>query len=1027
VDRPAAPSVRVVVVAHDPGEWFEDSLASIAAQDYPRLSVSVVVSGVAGADDAFGARVHRVVADAEVVPLLADRGFSPAANAAIGGASGAFLLICHDDVALAPDAVRLLVEEAIRSNAAVVGPKLVDWDDPRRILQVGIGADKTGAESPHAERGELDQEQHDAVRDVFAVPSACVLVRRDLFEALGGFDEVMSFHGEDLDLCWRAHVAGARVMLVPDAVVGHREALATRRDTSDGQRLRRRHEVRMLLSNYGLVHSLLVIPQAVLFALAEMVVACGSLRFGRAREIASAWVWNFGHFAAIIGRRRSLATLRLLPDGEVRHLQVRGFARLSAFFRERSLEDLDRGGVVERGRELARQARSGPMRVSILTWAVVLIVFFFGSRHLITRGIPVVGDLAPFGDGLGDLYSGWFDSLRTTGLGSDGWAPPGFAVLSLAGTFALGQLGLLRTVLVLGVIPVGGLGVSQLLRPFSSRAVALVGVITYLVVPLPYNALANGSWTALILYGAAPWVLARLASAEALPPFGLAARGTTRGHVVVLGLVVGAVGALAPELLLLVGFMIVAMALGSLLAGTTPHAGRLLAAGIGGVAIALVLELPWVLDLVGGERSWTPLLGARSTAAGELGAGELMRFAIGPLDPGVAGWALLGAASLSVVLARDWRLVWALRGWILYVGAVALAWVGQQGWFTQSIPRPEVLLVPGAVGIALAVGMGMASFQLDLHQYGFGWRQLVPAAAAAALVVAAVPVLGASFDGRWDMPRGDFTTSLAGVDDDAADDSFRTLWIGDADVLGLGAWPLDDNTAFAVAPGAQPDVTARWPGQLDDATAAVADVLDTTVARGTDRLGRLLAPMGIRYVVVVERLAPAPFGDIERPVDPLLVERLAEQLDLERLDTRDGLVVFRNSEPAALALAVGGGQLDDTTDPFDANAIRVDPDALVFGSGADGRVSAPVGPGRDVFVSSAAGDWHVSVDGVGVDGASAYGWAEVFDTSADGGVVDIERSTPTSHRLILVAQILLWLVVAAYGLRELARPVREAM
>ena len=63
-----------------------------------------------------------------------------------------------------------------------------------------MGADKTGAPAPYVERGELDQEQHDAVRDVFYVPGAATLVRADLFAALGGFDPGIELLGEDLDL-----------------------------------------------------------------------------------------------------------------------------------------------------------------------------------------------------------------------------------------------------------------------------------------------------------------------------------------------------------------------------------------------------------------------------------------------------------------------------------------------------------------------------------------------------------------------------------------------------------------------------------------------------------------------------------------------------------------------------------------------------------------------------------------------------------------------------------------------------------
>ena len=79
-----------------------------------------------------------------------------------------------------------------------------------------MAVDKSGVPPAHlAEPGELDQEQHDAVRDVFLAPGGCTLVRADLFASLGGFDPAMTLYGEDLDLCWRAQIAGARVVVAP--------------------------------------------------------------------------------------------------------------------------------------------------------------------------------------------------------------------------------------------------------------------------------------------------------------------------------------------------------------------------------------------------------------------------------------------------------------------------------------------------------------------------------------------------------------------------------------------------------------------------------------------------------------------------------------------------------------------------------------------------------------------------------------------------------------------------------------------
>jgi GT2 family glycosyltransferase len=220
-----APPVVAVIVAHDPGPWFEETLASLGSQSYEELSILVL--DAASAED-LTARVAGVLPNAYVRRFSQNRGFGATANEVSSMVDGAaYYLICHDDVALDPDAVQFLVEEAFRSNAGIVSPKLVSWDDPARLLEVGMTADKGGSVVGRVQPQEIDHGQHDSVRDVFVAPGGCTLIRADLFAELGGFDPAIVAMGEDLDFCWRAQVAGARIIVAPDARVRHREGLAS--------------------------------------------------------------------------------------------------------------------------------------------------------------------------------------------------------------------------------------------------------------------------------------------------------------------------------------------------------------------------------------------------------------------------------------------------------------------------------------------------------------------------------------------------------------------------------------------------------------------------------------------------------------------------------------------------------------------------------------------------------------------------------------------------------------------------------
>ena len=238
------------MVVFNPGDWFDEVLDGLADQDYANLKSLFLVVGEPGdVPD----RVRQRVPNAFVRAVGNVAGYGPAANEVLRLVEGdnGFFCFLHDDVALDPGAIRLLVEEMYRSNAGIVGPKLVSWDDPGVLQHVGLGVDRFGEIDSFVEEGEVDQEQHDAVRDVFALPSACMMVRADLFRAVAGFDTAIDFYGDDVDLCWRAHLGGARVVVVPAARARHREALPERRPDLRPALLQARHRMRSIATLTG--------------------------------------------------------------------------------------------------------------------------------------------------------------------------------------------------------------------------------------------------------------------------------------------------------------------------------------------------------------------------------------------------------------------------------------------------------------------------------------------------------------------------------------------------------------------------------------------------------------------------------------------------------------------------------------------------------------------------------------------------------------------------------------------------------
>ncbi|AIY03564.1 glycosyl transferase family protein [Arthrobacter sp. PAMC 25486] len=137
-------------------------------------------------------------------------------------ASNEWIWLLQDDAEPAPNALALLLEATERATTAtVVGCKQLDWDNHRRLVDVGLWANKWFDRFTLVGLDEQDQGQYDDHADMFAVNTAGMLVRRDVFEKLGGLDPALPGTGDDLDFCARVRLAGDRVLVVPDAHMYH--------------------------------------------------------------------------------------------------------------------------------------------------------------------------------------------------------------------------------------------------------------------------------------------------------------------------------------------------------------------------------------------------------------------------------------------------------------------------------------------------------------------------------------------------------------------------------------------------------------------------------------------------------------------------------------------------------------------------------------------------------------------------------------------------------------------------------------
>lgn len=1016
------PSVVSVMVVHQPGDWFDETLEALAAQDYPNFRQLFLLT--ARRDDEVAElteRVRSVLPGAFVRSLGANEGFGASANEVLRLVEGdnGFFLLCHDDIAPEPNAVRVLVAEMFRSNAGIVGPKLVDWDEPRRLQAVGLGLDRFGEVDPIVEPGEFDQEQHDAVRDVFVVPSACMLIRADLFRTLGGFDPSITFHGEDIELCWRTHLTGARVIVSPDARVRHRERLAERRPDINQRSLESRHRMRIVATLTGAGRLLGRSIQMVLLTLVELVVGLFTGRFGEALSSLRALGGLIPRTGALVARRRAISGQRAVHEREVLGLQNRGSSRLTSYLRGRETTTLvGADSTVRRWRE----ASFGPL----LAWFVVIVMILIGSRTFIRSGVPAVGEFLPFPESPRSLLDQYGASFDGRGFGAAAPLPTAWPVIAFASVLALFRMSLFMTMSVIGMYLIGALGAWRLATVFPVNRARIAGMIVYVGTPLVPGLMSQGDWSALVWYAALPWsihLLRRSAGLEAADP-DAAAFDLVDGVAPVsirhrlrslafLTLVLGLATAFVPVVLVLwlvVGLLI---ALATIVAaGSWRVAAWLAGCTVAAAGLAWLLNLPWALDW-----TWTDLVGARPPGSTGRSLTEIASLAPSDERLTVIGVALYIPMLAAIAITRAWRLTWSVRAGFLVAAFGALMVFGERGTLDVALPPTSLLAVPVALGLALGAAAIAGGFGADVLNRAIGWRQPFAVVANAAIVVGLIPATISIADGAWDTPESPLPRLLASqLPEDAGEGEYRVLYVGDPRVVPVPAREYRDGISYAVVDAGPLDFTDRFPTPPTRADDAVERALDLIADGSTLRAGRILAPLGIRFVVI-----PTTDDVVSTVSEPLplaegLLAAFENQLDIGPLYGPPSLELYTNQAwfPVAAALDEAGAAASRLAG--EENLAR-----------ADLSSATPVLPGVDVGEPSAsgavpAGTIHVAipfddrlrltVDGEAVEPRTGFGVTTAFDVAA-GGTATVDYRADGGRGWWRAAQTVLWIAVIA--------------
>jgi len=314
----SCPTSSIIVINYNGKKFLERCLSSLGNLNYPNYEVILVDNASVDGSVEF---VKKLFPWVKVVENKRNEGFAEGSNIGFRHAKGDFIVFMNNDIEAHPDFLKEMVK-TVRSDSSIgiCGCKLLLFDNRNVIDTVGgFFCDIYGYCLFRIGVLEVDHHQYDLLKTVFVVTGGCMLVKREVLEKIGGFDSKYLSNQEELDLCWRAQLAGYKIMVNPLAVVYHKGGGWWKPSNSSSRApvirfITERNTLRTLIKNYKGSTLLKVLPKYFSLLIAEIVLflLIGKIRFALA-DIKSV-MWNIYNFRDSWRTHKRIQQMRVIDD-----------------------------------------------------------------------------------------------------------------------------------------------------------------------------------------------------------------------------------------------------------------------------------------------------------------------------------------------------------------------------------------------------------------------------------------------------------------------------------------------------------------------------------------------------------------------------------------------------------------------------------------------------------------------------------------------------------------------------------------
>jgi len=316
------PKISLIILNLNGKKFLNNCLKSVFATNYPDFEVILVDNGSTDGSPQLALRQFASPKNLQVILNEKNLGFAGGNNQGATKAKGDWLLFLNNDTQVEKEWLSSLMDEVLKDKkVAAAGCKQRSLIKKNYLDAIGGYLDRFGWSQKIGYK-EKDKGQYDKVCEIFYGQGSSLLVKADIFQKLGGFDKDYIIYYEEVDFCWRIHLAGFKIIFVPRAIIYHfGGGWQQKQPDSSFFYLMRRNHLTTLFKNYSTEKLVYILSAALFFYLASIIVFLCQGKIDRAWAYLRAIGYNIKNLPQNLSKRKII-------QQKIRKIEDKGLSKL---------------------------------------------------------------------------------------------------------------------------------------------------------------------------------------------------------------------------------------------------------------------------------------------------------------------------------------------------------------------------------------------------------------------------------------------------------------------------------------------------------------------------------------------------------------------------------------------------------------------------------------------------------------------------------------------------------------------------